>query len=1170
LVLLAWSGTASAQSYPLRRPQTPNTWNRPNSTCPPAAANPSTLRVFNVMKIRVPSAAGNQNKTVTVTRTSGTGIGIDVYQGFFGGAGFECVNSYGSTYSTSNTATFTFAFLNNSGADNYFDLVISGNSGTDTGAFTITVGGSIGHTVDCSTNYFSPTSQTGISGGGGSFSTSFTPGPGCNTWTMSGRPAWITGWPANGSGAVTINYTVAANTGAARTANITGGTGGTGTSFEVRQLAGTVTCNYSLPTNSANVGTAGGARSFSVSASNSGCGWTAKSNASWITGVTASGTGNGTVNYTVAANTGAARSGTITAAGQTFTVNQAHGCTVSVAPTSSIGAAGGVASFAVTTGAGCPWTAGESTTWLSGVTANGKGSGNVSYTAGANVDAARSGVITVTNSLTGATAQHTVNQVAGCSIVLTPSSATPGNAGGTTSFNVATGAGCAWTATETSPWLSGVTPSGTNSGAVNYTVAANPGIARSAGIQVTATATGNSATFSITQGDGCTASLDPTHADRNAGAGSGNFTVTMSSPTCPWTATSNAGFITGVTPSGTGNGTINYSVTANNGVARSGTITVNGQTFTVNQANGCSATLNPVSAAPSAAGGNASFSIQMSSPSCPWTASSATPWLTGITASGTGNAVVNYGVQANAGPARSGTITAGGDTFTVNQGSGCTVSLPATTGNVGDAGGSSSFVVNTPAGCGYTVTDNALWLTATVTPTGVNYTALPSLGASRSGTITVKSSSTASSATFTVKQAPGCVLSLVPNSATASAAGGAASVGVSSGAGCTWTAATDDAWLLPVSVTAIGVNYSVGANSGPSRDGTIVLTNPQTGDTTDFTVTQASGCSVSLPVTTGTAPAAGGNASFSHTTGAGCVVTASSTASWLTNLTANAGTTSYSAAENTGIARSGVVKVTTADTGSTASFTVNQGDGCTVTLPVASGGVAQSGGASTFVVTTGAGCTYTATSPDAWLSGIQATATGVSFTADANPSLARTGTIVVTNVTSSSTTTFTVNQDGPVVMPVITQQPVDVTVDEGSPFSLSVTATGGSLAYQWRKEGVDIPGANAATFTKTSSALDDAGSYDVVVTNPAGSVTSTIADVVVRPRSAPDGGTSGVADAGGGFDAGQGDAATGNGFTPAGSGCGCELAGTNPSTGWFAAVGLGLAFAFASARRRRS
>ena len=58
--------------------------------------------------------------------------------------------------------------------------------------------------------------------------------------------------------------------------------------------------------------------------SGSGCAWQASSSASWIT-ITpgTSGTGPGNVQYTVAGNTGALRTGTITAEGHTYTITQA-------------------------------------------------------------------------------------------------------------------------------------------------------------------------------------------------------------------------------------------------------------------------------------------------------------------------------------------------------------------------------------------------------------------------------------------------------------------------------------------------------------------------------------------------------------------------------------------------------------------------------------------------------------------------------------------------------------------------------------------------------------------------------------------------------------------------------------------------------------------------------
>jgi len=82
-------------------------------------------------------------------------------------------------------------------------------------------------------------------------------------------------------------------------------------------------CTYAISPTSTTVVASGGSGSISVTAP-SGCAWTATSNNGWITITSgASGSGNGSVGYSVAANaSSSARVGTITAAGQTFTVNQ--------------------------------------------------------------------------------------------------------------------------------------------------------------------------------------------------------------------------------------------------------------------------------------------------------------------------------------------------------------------------------------------------------------------------------------------------------------------------------------------------------------------------------------------------------------------------------------------------------------------------------------------------------------------------------------------------------------------------------------------------------------------------------------------------------------------------------------------------------------------------------
>ena len=84
---------------------------------------------------------------------------------------------------------------------------------------------------------------------------------------------------------------------------------------------------------------------------------------------------------------------------------------------------------------------------------------------------------------------------------------------------------------------------------------------------------------------------------------------------------------------------------------------------------------------------------------------------------------------------------------------------------------------------------------------------------------------------------------------------------------------------------------------------------------------------------------------------------------------------------------------------------------------------------------------------------------------------------------------------------ILNAQPQAQTVAAGASATLSVTATGGggsSLTYQWRKDGVNVSGANASSYSITSAQASHAGSYTVVVSNTAGSVTSSAATLTVN------------------------------------------------------------------------
>jgi len=102
----------------------------------------------------------------------------------------------------------------------------------------------------------------------------------------------------------------------------------------VDQTINPTPCSFSLSSLSQTFASGAGTGSVGVSAS-SGCSWTAASNDSWMTVSPSGGSGNGTVSYSVLANNGTAtRTGTLTIAGQTFTVVQAApGQFVDVPPT---------------------------------------------------------------------------------------------------------------------------------------------------------------------------------------------------------------------------------------------------------------------------------------------------------------------------------------------------------------------------------------------------------------------------------------------------------------------------------------------------------------------------------------------------------------------------------------------------------------------------------------------------------------------------------------------------------------------------------------------------------------------------------------------------------------------------------------------------------------------
>lgn len=168
-------------------------------------------------------------------------------------------------------------------------------------------------------------------------------------------------------------------------------------------------CAFTLASASNTVPASGGNYAVMLTAAPSNCAWTASSNANWVT-ITAgaSGTGNGTINYSVAANTtGSARTATLTIAGQAYNVAQDSNCPFTVTPAQqSFPASSGNSTVGVVAPNGCAWTATTNANWITITSgASGSGNGTVNFTV-----AAQTAFTTRTGTLTVAGQSLTITQ----------------------------------------------------------------------------------------------------------------------------------------------------------------------------------------------------------------------------------------------------------------------------------------------------------------------------------------------------------------------------------------------------------------------------------------------------------------------------------------------------------------------------------------------------------------------------------------------------------------------------------------------------------------------------------------------------------------------------------------------------------------------------------------
>jgi hypothetical protein len=423
--------------------------------------------------------------------------------------------------------------------------------------------------------------------------------------------------------------------------------------------------------------------------------------------------------------------------------------------------------------------------------------------------------------------------------------------GGAGTIAVTTGQECEWNASTQAGWIAGLSPaSGQGNGQVAFSVGPNPQRAeRQADVVV------NDVRAQVRQEPSpCQFTISSSNQDFASAGGTGSVQI-AGIQGCPWTARSNASWITiTATPAGDGNGAVEFRVAFNSQTPRAGTLTIASQEFVVTQSGqvpGPPPTPQPtptptpepptctfaVDSRPQAFpfGGGAGTPIAVSSQTgCSWTAQSNASWIA-ITsgAGGSASGSVAFSVAPNSGLARTGTLTVGSTTVTVTQ-----VRDPATcryTLNPGSAslsytGGSVSMSVSTDSDCAWTAHSNSSWMSITSGTSGagngsITFAVAQNSGLSRSGGVTVGFS------TATVAQARNpatCTYSLDPSSASVGAGGGSGSINVSTASDCSWVPTVTNSWIVITSggsgaTGSSSISWRVGSNTGPAKTAEIVV-----------------------------------------------------------------------------------------------------------------------------------------------------------------------------------------------------------------------------------------------------------------------------------------------------------------------------------------------------------
>ncbi|MDX2067516.1 MAG: BACON domain-containing carbohydrate-binding protein [Haliscomenobacter sp.] len=643
-------------------------------------------------------------------------------------------------------------------------------------------------------------------------------------WSVSSNASWLTASSNAGSGNASVTVSHTANTGAQRTGILTFTSSGLSQTITVTQATAP---SLSVTPTSQSVSTQAGSANISVT---SNVAWSVSSNAAWLTISPNSGSNNGTVVANFSANTGAARTGTLTFTGggitRTATIAQAASASLSVTPTTqSVAKTSG--SFSITVSSNVSWTVSSNAAWLKTSASSGNNNRTITANYASNSGAARTGTLTFSGA--GITQTVTVNQADGRNFWVSPETYAAPATAGSFSFNINLSSVSTWGISNNSNWLSLNRSSGTGNASITVTHSANTSSSRTGVITIISGI--ESRTVTITQAGNTAPVLSISPSTRSVANAAGSFVASVTA-NVPWTASSNASWLSIAPSSGTGNASVNLTHTANSGAERVGVVTLSGggatTSITVTQAAVASLTVNPTSQSVPANAG--SFSITVTA-NIGWTVSSNANWLTANPGSGSNNGTATANYSANTGVARTGTLTFSGAgitrTVTVSQAAPTANFLTVSPGSKTLAAGADTFQVIVSSNVAWSLVSSGTWMMPAGTngngnTTSVIYYQQNPNTVSRVDTLTYSGSGIVQKVVVRQNAGTGSSLDVSPSTINTTVAASSVLVNITSN-GC-WTVSDNASWVLPGATEGVGnasLSLFIQANSGVARSATV-------------------------------------------------------------------------------------------------------------------------------------------------------------------------------------------------------------------------------------------------------------------------------------------------------------------------------------------------------------